>query len=139
MVLDSGELERLAEQCLVDRIITMDLYCARCGYNLRMLPYLGRCPECGGEYNARPLRMEGIFNAQMLVFPTGDVAAAVFTWALAAVLIAAGVYSLDGWWLFFAVICAVLGFFFTRSAWNRATRFFQFRGIARRIASDWEE
>ena len=116
----------------------MDLHCARCGYNLRTLPYLGRCPECGGNYNARPLRMDGIFTAQMLVFPTGDVVSAVFTCGLAAALIPGGVGSQDEWRLFCGLICIVMGSFFVRSAWRRAARYFRFRARARRIESDWE-
>ena len=139
MVLDSGELERLAEQCLADRVISMNLHCARCGYNLRTLPYVGRCPECGGDYNARPLRMDGIFTAQMLVFPTGDVVAAVFTWGLAAALIPGSVGSQDEWRLFCGLICVVMGSFFVRSAWRQAARYFRVRAIARHIESDWED
>ena len=35
-----------------DAVIGRDLLCAGCGYNLRMLPAGGRCPECGLEIEA---------------------------------------------------------------------------------------
>jgi hypothetical protein len=139
MGLDSGELERLAEDHLAERIISMDLYCAGCGYNLRTRPYVGRCPECGGLYNARPLHMEGIFNAQLLVFPIGDVVGALLALGLAAAWIPAGIHSRDERLCLLGLILAVIGFFFARSAWRRAARFFHFRGIARRIESEWKE
>ena len=66
MVLSENELDRLADEMYLDRRIAHSVYCGECGYNLRTLPYAGRCPECGGEYNARPLIMKGIFNHEKI-------------------------------------------------------------------------
>ena len=139
MALTRVELERLAEDILADRVIVGNLYCDRCGYNLRTLPYAGRCPECGGEYNARPLKMHGIFDARLVVFPASDIFAAILTLGLGAWLILTGIRPMAQWHLFFGATSLVMGGFFVRSAWTRTARFFYFRGIARRIERGEEE
>ncbi len=53
--------------------IDESVYCGTCGYNLRTLPWIGRCPECGSHYNARWKTRHGIFLPQELRFPLGDV------------------------------------------------------------------
>ena len=54
---------------IFDRGISHALYCGQCGYLLRGLPYTGVCPECGNEYDADPLRMQGIFLPTYPRFP----------------------------------------------------------------------
>lgn len=61
MALSTSELERIADDMYRGRMLTLSTYCGDCGYNLRTLPYIYKCPECGNEYNARPLLMKGIF------------------------------------------------------------------------------
>lgn len=61
MVISSEELDRIADDIDKQRRITDSVYCGHCGYNLRTLPYAYQCPECGKEYNARPLSLKGIF------------------------------------------------------------------------------
>ena len=139
MALSRAELDRLAEDILADRIIVGNVYCGRCGYNLRMLPYMGRCPECGGEYNARPLRMQGIFDARLVVLPASDIFAAILTLGLGATLILSGIRPMVEWRLFWGAVSMVLGVFFARSSWVCMARFFYFRRIARRIEMDEDE
>ena len=78
MTLGTAELERLADDAYRDRRISGSIYCAACGFNLRTLPYLHRCPECGQEYNARPLKMTGIFLPQEAQFPARDAFGGLF-------------------------------------------------------------
>lgn len=72
MGLTSHDLERFADDMYKDRRINATVYCGRCGYNLRTLPYVYTCPECGNGYNARPLVMQGIFAPQEINFPFRD-------------------------------------------------------------------
>lgn len=88
MSLSSEELAKLAEEIYTDRRITMSTYCGRCGQNLRTLPYVYRCPECGNAYNARPLKQEGVFSADHARFPLGTLFALLVTAAGAALFVA---------------------------------------------------
>ena len=139
MALSRAELDRLAEDILADRVIVGNVYCGRCGYNLRTLPYTGRCPECGSNYNARALRMRGIFDSRLVEFPAGDIFAALLTLALGAWLFLTGISPLAQWKLFFGLVALVMGAFFVRSSWTRTARFFFFRGIQRRIEAEDDE
>jgi hypothetical protein len=58
------------------RGIDRDVFCAQCAYNLRTRPSVGRCPDCGGEYDCRPMRFKGILMPADLKFPFGN-----FFWA----------------------------------------------------------
>ena len=87
MVISSDELERLADDAYKERRIGGTIYCGGCGYNLKTLPYLYQCPECGQEYNARPLVMKGIFLPQITSPPFVDMAAVVFCGPIAFFLI----------------------------------------------------
>lgn len=73
MVVGSDELARLSEEMWADRRIRTDLCCAQCGYNLKTLTYVGRCPECGSCYSARPPFTKGIFTEDMLRFPLEEI------------------------------------------------------------------
>lgn len=77
--MDAGEPDQ-SEDFYPDgsmRRMDRSLFCGKCGYNLRTLPYAGRCPECGNEYNARTLKMRGILIPQTVRFPTSDLVAFV--------------------------------------------------------------
>ena len=69
MVISSEELDRIADDIDKQRRITSSVYCGNCAYNLRTLPYAYACPECGNEYNARPLIMKGIYLPFQSEFP----------------------------------------------------------------------
>jgi len=75
----SGSYEdQLSDDVFKDRRISATVFCGKCGYNLRTLPYLYQCPECGNEYNARPLVMKGVFLPQRTPAPWIDMLAVPF-------------------------------------------------------------
>ena len=133
MGLTSGELELLAEDILGHRGISANLFCAECGYCLRTLPYAGRCPECGSDYNARALWKEGVFTAGMLEFPGGDVLATIVLLGLAASFIGWGVRITNGGPVVVGLALLMIGAFYLRVSWKRTARYFRFRAIAKRI------
>ena len=163
-MLDSGELERLSAELYADRIIVTSLYCAQCGYNLRTLPYVYRCPECGSDYNARALKMDGIFFPDLGFFPFGDLVSACFCVAAAVYPVvsgivltaatgperppsppgvtlfttAAGSYSIGGFWLVSAAAFVTLAAVFARKAYRQLIVFFRARMILRQIAKEKE-
>jgi len=75
-----SDVERIADDIWKDRRITSATYCGECGYNLKTLPYVYTCPECGNQYNARPLAMKGIFLPQEGTAPMQETTA-VLVWA----------------------------------------------------------
>ena len=71
-------LDRVADDIDKDRRISSTIYCGKCGYDLRTLPYLYQCPECGNDYNARPLVMKGVFMPVRTPVPWIDMLAVPF-------------------------------------------------------------
>jgi hypothetical protein len=96
--------ERHADDMYTDRRITGTVYCGSCGYDLRTLPYIYRCPECGQEYNARPLKMEGIFMPHMAEVPTREALLGTIFAVGGVVLILSGMNPPDIWRLLFGLI-----------------------------------
>ncbi|MFQ5414328.1 MAG: hypothetical protein ACE5E6_07695 [Phycisphaerae bacterium] len=134
MVIGSDELEQLSDGIYQDRIIPTSLYCGTCGYNLRMLRYVGVCPECGHAYNARPLKLEGIFLPHLVEFPAGDAASFVFSGIAAAGLLRAGIAPFRSEYVFVGLAMAAMAVAFLRRTYVKACRFIKFRHIARKIA-----
>jgi hypothetical protein len=155
MVLDSGELRDLSEELYLDARIGTSLYCGRCGYNLRNLPRIYVCPECGGRYDATPLRMRGIFSTERGYFPFGD-ALAVAISAVSAVIVGLSAFDSAGWtaptppgtspWagvrltdpfrLVFGGVFALLAVLYSVKCFRQFGRFLQCRSILRRIVAD---
>ena len=158
-MISGDELARLSDEVYRDSKIRTSLYCAKCGYNLRTLPFVHRCPECGNEYNARPLNMVGIFVPHHAYFPFGDGAATVFC-LVAMLLIAVGsvvvippttpgvsappgppanlpigglVLSVDYGRLAFAAVFAVISMVFLSRAVRQAGAFFRDRLLLHKI------
>lgn len=77
MAFTREELDRLVDDIRDRGVITASVYCGKCGYNLRTLPYVYQCPECGNEYNARPLSRRGIFPTSPYYIPLREMLATV--------------------------------------------------------------
>ena len=135
----SEELERLADDAYTDRRITGHAYCSRCGYNLRTLPYIYRCPECGQEYNARPLVMKGLYLPAQAAIPVGDLLAVLLWTVAAAVFLYNAIRPLNEWLMALAVASVVLVIVHFCLAWVRFRAFFKATAIERRIRADEEE
>jgi hypothetical protein len=137
-----SDLDRIADDIFKDRLITGSVYCGRCGYNLRTRPYIDRCPECGGEYNARPLVMRGIFTAYDVAFPFEEIFVALICIACAAVLAYVG-YTSPGRGAIsestatcgMAAVSGIMGAAYLWRAHRGFWRFVRALGIARRIAA----
>lgn len=138
MAFSKSELDRYADDAYKDRRITSSVYCGHCGYNLRTLPYIYTCPECGNQYNARPLNMKGIYAPQAVDVPFGDMAAAVFC-GLTVFLLARNAFSpLDLWRAGFTVVFVVFTVMFLSRVYDRFAVLMKARRVARRIAMDEE-
>ena len=135
MPLNKDEIDRLAEDMLADRIIVYSSYCAGCGYNLRLRPYEGSCPECGAQYNARPLKMKGIFLPQMLEFPILDLLGFVVCAFTAFVLIGNSLSPFQSGPVYLGVLVTFVAIIFAQRAYRELRLFVKFRHVAKRIES----
>ena len=139
MPLDSYELDRLADEQYLQRRITSSTYCGECGYNLRTLPYVYTCPECGNQYNARPLHRKGIFDPYALEFPLGDVAATLLSALCSIGIFIRGFRSSSAGTLLIGVMFLVLTILLGVKAYGRLARYLKAKAIARLIAAEEEE
>ncbi len=138
MALSRSDLDQLAEDTYHDRRVTGMVFCGRCGYNLHTLPYVYRCPECGNPYNARPLKMQGIFFPHAVYPPFVEMFAAVFFGVIAFFLLIAALKPVDEMRLILGAILAVLTGVFAGRALQQFQRFLQFRSLAKRIEKEEE-
>lgn len=136
MALDQDQLERLADDAYMDRRIGGSVYCERCGYNLRTLPYLYQCPECGQEYNARPLTMKGVYLPFQATVPVLDTLSVVFWAVVGVVLLYTGSRPLNEWLLALGVGSGVLAIIYSHRVWTRFRLVFRAMAIERRIRAD---
>ena len=127
-----GILER---QLLTRQTIQSDLFCAKCGYNLRTRPTIGRCSECGNEYNADPVRMTGILRDEDLEFPVAAWGLFLLSGGLGAAFIYARVSWKLAWSLAPAVFMILLAVGFAIVAVVKSRVFFRHAALVRRTFS----
>lgn len=139
MAFTKEELDRLADDDYKGRRLHRSTFCGKCGYNLRTLPYVYTCPECGNQYNARPRSMEGIFSPSDAKFPINDVAASMVFSAFGIVLIWSGVSPTIKWLVVAGIAFCLLAAFCAWRSWGRISRLAHATIIARRIAEEDED
>lgn len=138
MVIERDELDFMVEGKR-KRVITDALFCAACGYPLRMLPFIGRCPECGNSYNAHSLHKDGIFVPQSAEFPATDILATLAS-AIAALWLAGGlIRHFDLWTLVFLALFGYLAVAFFRQSYVRLGQFIKGQRMAAQIEGEEEE
>lgn len=135
MAIERDKLRHMLEEEGAENVISSTLYCDKCGYQLRMLPYIGRCPECGNSYNARGLKMEGIFLPQQAEFPGSDILAGLASAGLVAWLAAGLVQRFDLWALLFAALFGYMAVVFLRQSWARLKRFVRGQRLTDKLLS----
>lgn len=128
----------VAEGQPANRLIASAIFCERCGYQLRMLPYVGRCPECGNEYHARGINTRGVFVPQTAEFPGSTILAALASIALVLWLTAGLLQEFDLWALLFALLFGFLGVVFSGQAWRGLCRFVQGQKLSAEIDAEKE-
>lgn len=133
MALSTTELERIADDIYRDRLLTLSTYCGDCGYNLKALPYVHTCPECGNQYNARPLLMKGIFLPHAAEFPVGDLFTTLISGAVTG-LIGYGAFNpLDAIRIVFGLFFVASTIIFAVQAWGKVKRYAKAIQIIRKI------
>lgn len=115
------------------------LYCGTCGYNLRTLPYTGLCPECGQRYNARPLKMEGIFLPQNMELPVLDVLAMGIGLFFSAMFIGDSIAPYDSGRMFIGIVALTLTLLYAHRSWSKIAVYMKSRAILKEIESADED
>lgn len=119
-----------------DRTINYDVFCERCGHNLRYSTYVGSCNECGHHYNARPGVKKGIFNPLNLRFPILDIALAALCLSVAYLLIKSGIRDTVVWQLGWGTVFAIAGILYVRLSLKVMLYFIRFTRVLRRARKE---
>lgn len=141
MSLSSRDLDWIADEIYRGRRIAGSIYCGACGYNLKTLPYMYRCPECGTEFNARPTVMKNIFTPMEARAPILDFLGAVALLGMGVMTgwhsigaSGSGTYSWPG--AAAAVVLLILGALMFDRAYGGLHGYLRSIRVARRIAEE---
>ena len=136
MGLSTDDLDKLSRDVFSERRIGYSIYCSQCGYNLRSLPYIGRCTECGSEYNARPAVRKGVYISTEVRFPTVELVCVVFFLGSGVLLAIGGHRQVVPAMLTFGFLFLVTGVISAYLFYHRLGQYLHFRWVARHIESD---
>ncbi len=120
----------------MERTLSYSVYCGGCGFNLRYQTYVGRCPECNGEYNARPTSMRGILNPAELKLPLVDGLLAVICLVFGGSWLGANLNPVNDWVVVLASLVLLLGLGLGRRVWVETGRYLRLRHVFHRAGSD---
>jgi len=138
MVFTHDELDRMADEDLKDRVIRRSMYCGACGYNLRGLPHIHVCPECGNSYNARSRRRFGIFEPQQAEFPGPEIAGFLIFAVVTTVITWQGVVDKSKSYCLAGIGFGIVAILFLGRVWRRMSKLANAKLIALRIAEQEE-
>ena len=136
MAIDPKRLSSLIDEDEGDTPISTAVYCEKCTYLLKMLPRMGRCPECGHHYQVTGSKHMGIIEPQLAEFPAFDIGAASACLLLLTWLVNGLFQQLDLWILLVAAVFACLAAAFVRRAWKGVAHY---RKALRIIRATMEE
>ncbi len=139
MTVNSSEPERLEEQVLSGDRILHALYCGECAYSLKRLPYIGRCPECGGRYNAHPLKMEGIFLPQNMELPIAEICMLAVGLLISGSFIGNSITASDSGQRFIGILVLILSVMFAYHGWTKFAKYLRFRHLIKQIEAAEDE
>ncbi|MFH0980076.1 MAG: hypothetical protein V2A79_00870 [Planctomycetota bacterium] len=136
MGLSSNDIEKLSKDIFTERRLGHSVFCGNCGYNLRTLPYIGRCPECGNEYNARPAVRKGIYVSTEVWFPGVELLCTVFFLGWAGVWLSTGFKPVVPWQVTFGSVFLIVGGISAYLFYRRLGRYLHFLWVARHLEDD---
>ncbi len=136
MALSEKELDLLAAEDFKGRRITNTLYCNKCGYNLKTLPYKYLCPECGNSYDVHPSRMTGIYRYEHCHLPLFDMLSTLFFLVACLCFIPFAINPIQPVMLIFTVFLDVMMILYAFRTYRKFILYLRSRSIARHIASE---
>ncbi len=99
--------------------IDRSLYCSECCYNLMTRPKIGRCPECGNEYDARAGAQRGVLIPQLVRWPLGDLFYTLISGAISGVAFYYTVKEREVQYLIAGLPFIVLALLLLRGTWKK--------------------
>ncbi len=136
MGLDTDDLDKAARDVWTERRISYSIYCGQCGYNLRTLRYIGRCPECGNEYNARPAVRQGVHVPGEVRFPSVELVCVLFFLGSALAFGTLGIRPLVPWMVTFGFLSLVVGVISACLFYQQLGRYLRFLWVERHLEDD---
>lgn len=136
MGLSTDDIDTLSRDVFSECYISHSIYCGECGYNLRMLCYIGHCPECGNEYDARPGARKGVFVSTETRFPTTELIYTVFFLFWTAAFGITGFSPIVLWKVVYAFAFLVVGVISAYLFYRQLGRYVHFLWVARNIKHD---
>ena len=124
-------MAKIGQEIISQRGIDRDTFCERCGYNLRTLRLIGRCPECGGEYDTRPVNLRGILLPKDLRLPADLIGATVLSGLLAYVILRLAVRYTVLWAHFVGFPFAVMSLLFLFATFRRTRKMLRHHALLR--------
>lgn len=128
-----GQLER---QLLTRRTIAGNLFCGTCGYNLRTRPTVGVCPECGKDYDARPVSMHNILLDDDVAFPFPAVGGMLACGLLGAGFLHAAYNHGTDWAYVPGAMFAFLSILYAWHTWRNTARYIHHRRLLHDVDDD---
>jgi hypothetical protein len=122
---------KIEQDILYDRGMQYDVYCGKCAYNLRTRPRLGVCPECGNEYDARPLHMEGILLPKNISLPVRQFIGMLFCVSVTLLALYSGLVEGVTWAYVPAVAFFALAIMYAYNSVVRSVSYFRHRALMR--------
>lgn len=126
-------MAKVGDDLVHARGVVGDTFCGTCGYNLRTRPLLGRCPECGSGYDARPHHPCGVFRPQDIRIPALPLAWGVLCLALGGPLLYLAVDRRVTLAYIPAVPLLLLGLAYLWNAGKGLARYLRYRALVRHI------
>ena len=132
-------MAKIEQEILFDRGLQFDLFCSKCAYNLRTRPPLGICPECGNEYDTRPLHRKGILLPHDLKLPYQAFAGMLLFTGIAIVGFYFGLVEDVVWAYVPAVVFLAFAFVCGKATFSRVMTYVRHRELLRTAYSTDDE
>jgi len=127
------QMPQIGRDIQQDRGIQADLFCAQCGYNLRTRSVVGRCSECGNNYDARPTKLQGIFLPHEQRVPFADYLRFLACAASGVLLLYHAVEGGHVWACLLGIPLLIMGLMFLRHAVRATVQCVRQRALRRQI------
>ncbi len=113
-------MAKVGQEIFQAKGIDRALFCSECCYNLMTRPMIGRCPECGQQYDARGGSRRGILEPEIVHWPIGDFLITLFSGGVSAGMIAMAITNKAPWFLLWGLPFFVMTVFLVGGTWRKS-------------------
>jgi hypothetical protein len=112
-------MAKIGQEIFQAKGIDRSLFCSECCYNLKTRPLIGRCPECGQQYDARSSSRRGIVEPQVIRWPIGDILLTLVTGGIGALTIGMAIKESAPWFLVWGIPFFIMTVVFVGGTWRK--------------------